>query len=102
MTDAEILLKCQEFGRKLRDSRQAYGISQADLSIHSGIAPRTIIMVERGQVFWTVRTEILLMNSLKILIEASIAQREKTRRFSKHYTLPVVLPPDIDIFKKYK
>lgn len=97
MTEEEVLLKRQEFGRRLRENRNAYGISIESLSVHSGLSTRTIGQIELGKVAWIVDSEIRYLSSLKELIEAL----HKRRKTSTRYFPPVVISPEIAIFTKY-
>lgn len=97
MDKKAILKKRGELGKQLRDNRKAYGISQASLSLHSGLSTRTIGAMERGTLKWTVDTEIAYLTSLKALAEYSF----NLRKHVKGYTPPILLPPDRAIFSKY-
>jgi predicted transcriptional regulator len=97
MKESEYLSIRRKIGQRLRDNRVAYGISQSSIAVHSGLSTRTIGQMERGEVWWSVFSEIKYIESLKYLAEAN----HKRRTTSKNYVLPPILDPAQAIFLKY-
>lgn len=53
-------------GEVLRQARRKYGITKVALSVKTGLSRVTITNIESGGTSWTVDSEILYLNGLKL------------------------------------